>query len=260
MEELFVIKIGSILDQEDQLEVFLSKLPELKSKFLLVHGGGKRATKLASQMGLETTMLEGRRVTDDAMLEVVTMTYAGAINKSLVAKLQSKGINALGMSGADGNIVSASKRPIKEGKDYGWAGDVQAVNAQSLKTLIEVGFVPTLCAITHNNQGQLLNTNADTIASEVAVALAAQYRVNLVYLFDQPGVMLDLEDPNSLIKRLDKIAYAQRKEEGSIFEGMIPKLDNAFATISKGVNNVRLGAAANFGDIANGSGQFTLIE
>ena len=184
MDEIFVIKIGSILNQEDQLDAFLSKLPDLKHPYILVHGGGKRATSLAAQMGLETTMLEGRRVTDDAMLEVVTMTYAGTINKSLVAKLQSRGINALGLSGADGNIIRASKRPVKEGKDYGWAGDVEAVNGPSLRTLLEDGFVPTLCAITHNNQGQLLNTNADTIASEVAIALAESHQVNLVYLFD----------------------------------------------------------------------------
>lgn len=244
---LHIIKIGgNVIDDEEQLAVFLEKFAALQGKKILVHGGGKIATRLASDLGVEVKMLEGRRITDEKMLDVVTMVYAGLTNKKIVALLQKYDCDALGLSGADGNVIKAVKRPVKN-IDYGFVGDVlfDSVNTLNLKKFLEAGFTPVFSAITHNGAGQLLNTNADTIASALAVSLSKIYETRLIYCFEKNGVLRDVSDENSVIKNINPIEYARLKTGGMIFEGMVPKLDNAFEAIAKGVKNVYIGNALN---------------
>jgi acetylglutamate kinase len=238
MQTLNILKIGGKLIDDlaalaPVLEAFLQK-PGYK---ILVHGGGKKASELSTRLDIPVKMVEGRRVTDADSLEVAVMVYAGLFNKQIVALLQSLGANALGLSGADGNVILAHKRPVKE-IDYGWVGDVAEVDAAAIGRLLRSDFSPVFCAITHDGKGQLLNTNADTIASRLATGLATDWQVKLYLCLDKNGVLRDAEDNDSLIPHINEALYAQLKSEGAVHSGMIPKLDNAFAALSKGVAEV----------------------
>ncbi len=246
---LYVIKIGgNIIDDENKLKSFLSSFAGVEGKKILVHGGGKLATKLAAQLGVEQQMIDGRRITDAETLKIVTMVYAGYINKNIVAQLQSLGCNAIGLSGADGNVIQSHKR-VHASIDYGYVGDVDAVNTSLLKSLLDQDVNVVMAPITHNKEGLLLNTNADTIAQEIAQSMSALYNVRLIYSFEKSGVLLDVNDESSVIPVLTHDYYQELKtplqETGvtRIFAGMIPKLDNAFTAINKGVKKVIIGKA-----------------
>lgn len=257
-EKIYIIKIGgNIIDNEMALHDFLQKFADLKDSKILIHGGGKLATKLAGSLNIPQQMVEGRRITDAETLKVVTMVYAGLINKTIVASLQAMDCNAIGLCGADGNLIRSSIRK-KDGLDFGFVGDVELVNAALIKTLTELGFTPVVSPVTHNGEGQLLNTNADTIAQEVATSLSEIYDVTLVYSFEKKGVLLDVEDESSVIPHLDPSSYSSLRSEGKIFAGMIPKLDNAFTAINAGVNKVIIGKAEELKDLITGSTGTTL--
>jgi acetylglutamate kinase len=241
MKKVTVIKIGgNIIDNPSELEQFLTDFSKVEGYKVLVHGGGKSATKMAESIGLVPQMIDGRRITDAAMLDVVVMIYAGQINKNIVAQLQSKNNNAIGFSGADGNLIQSTKRNHPT-IDYGFVGDVKQVNTNLLATLLENEIVPVFCAITHDKKGQLLNTNADTIASELAIALSEVFEVTLTYCFEKQGVLSDSEDDSSIITEINEPLYAQLKAEKVIHSGMIPKLDNCFNSLSKGVQTIKIG-------------------
>ncbi len=245
MKRLNVIKIGgNVIDSSEKLHQFLLDFTALPGDKILIHGGGKIATELSTSLGIEAKMVEGRRITDIETLRVVTMVYAGLINKNMVAQLQAKGCNAIGLTGADGNIIKAVKRPVRE-IDYGYVGDLGAhsVASATLDSLLTAGLVPVLCAITHDGDSQLLNTNADTIASAVAVAMSGLYETSLVYCFEKRGVMRDLEDDGSLVPLIRMEEFEGLKAEGVVSGGMIPKLHNAFEAIRNGVNDVYIGKA-----------------
>ena len=240
-DSLSIIKIGgNIIDNPTELSKFLIDFSKISGNKILVHGGGKSATKMAQSIGLVPEMIEGRRITNAAMLEVVVMIYAGLINKDIVAQLQATNTNAIGFSGADGNLILSSKRNHPT-IDYGFVGDVQKVNTTLLGTLINSGIVPVFCAITHNGKGQLLNTNADTIASELAIALSEIFDVTLNYCFEKSGVLYDAEDDNSVITAINQELYTTLKADGAIHSGMIPKLDNCFNSLQKGVQKIKIG-------------------
>lgn len=242
-EPLYIIKIsGNIIDDEQRLDAFLQQFSSLAGKKILVHGGGKLATKMADQLHIPQQMIEGRRVTDADTLRIVTMVYAGYINKNIVANLYAKGTQATGVTGADGNCILAHKRQHAT-IDYGYVGDVDAVNADFFHQLLEQNMAVVVAPITHDGKGQLLNTNADTIAQEIAKALSSLYQTILIYSFEKKGVLLDVNDDTSLIHSLNKENYRLLKAEGKIFAGMIPKLDNAFAAIDAGVGKVIIGEA-----------------
>lgn len=241
MDTLFILKIGGkVIEDEHLLTLALRSFVAQPGLKILIHGGGKRASELSRQLGIPVQMVQGRRITDAATLEVAVMVYAGLANKSMVARLQALGCNALGLSGADANTVRAHQRPVGE-VDYGFAGDVDRVAADTLQTLLNGGLIPVFCAITHNGQGQLLNTNADTMAMELATALAAHYAVHLHFCFEKPGVLLNPDDDASVISVLQPADYQYYKKYGAISDGMIPKLDNAFAALQRGVRTVRIG-------------------
>ena len=236
-----LIKIGgNIIDNPTELKQFLSDFSKIEGYKILVHGGGKSATKMAESIGLVPQMIDGRRITDAAMLDVVVMIYAGQINKNIVAQLQANNTNAMGFSGADGNLIQSDKRNHPT-IDYGFVGDVKKVNTQLLETLLSNGIVPVFCAITHDAKGQLLNTNADTIASELAIALSEVFDVTLNYCFEKPGVLYDAEDDSSVIENINQELYSKLKAEKAIHSGMIPKLDNCFNSLSKGVQKIKIG-------------------
>jgi len=244
---LKIIKIGGgIIDNPEELDLFLQTFAAIDGPKVLIHGGGKGASKLLNQLGIEPKMIDGRRITDQPTLDVVTGLYAGNLNKTIVAKLQQYGVNAVGLSGADGNVIKGSKRPVKT-IDYGFVGDISldGINVDFLQLLIDNGYTPVLCAITHDGNAQLLNTNADTIASTVAEALAVKNDVQLNFCFDKIGVLRDVNDDTTLIPTIDFALYQELKQEGVIFEGMIPKLDNAFRVIANGVKEVTLVHANN---------------
>ena len=252
MEQLYIIKIsGNIIDDENRLDHFLQQFSALQGKKILVHGGGKLATKMASQMGIEQQMIDGRRVTDAETLKIVTMVYAGYINKNIVAKLQQHGTNAIGLSGADGNLIAAHKRQHPT-IDYGYVGDIDQVNTAIADQLLKQDAAIVVSPITHDGKGQLLNTNADTIAQEVAKAMSSLYEVSLIYSFEKAGVLLDANDDATVISKIDSSSYEQLKAEGKIFAGMIPKLDNAFAALNSGVKKVVIGKAEQLKDLING--------
>lgn len=255
MSQLTVVKIGgNIVDNPEALAAFLKDYAQLPGAKVLIHGGGKIATKISAGLGIETQMVEGRRVTDIETVKIVTMVYAGLVNKTIVAKLQALGCNALGFSGADGDLIRAHKRHVKKGAvDYGFVGDVDNVNVDLLSAVIEKSNFPIIAPITHNGEGQLLNTNADTVSSEVAVALSKLYDVRLVYCFELPGVMADIQDESSLFTDIDIAKYTELKKQGVIIEGMIPKMDNCFNAITKGVNSVFICQANNLLNLMNGS-------
>lgn len=238
--QLTILKIGGkVVENQAVLDQVLNNFVRLPGAKILVHGGGAKASQLGKTLGIPAQMVEGRRITDAATLEIVTMVYAGLYNKKVVAQLQAKKCNALGLSGADGNLIQAHKR-IVQTIDYGFAGDIDQVDALGIDRLLKANFTPVFCAITHDRQGQLLNTNADTIAAQLSQAMADLYEVKLVLCLDFDGVLADPQDPKSLISNLNALQYEQHQKSGVISGGMIPKLDNAFAAIKNGVATVKI--------------------
>lgn len=237
-ESLVIVKVGGkIVEEPDTLERLLKDFKAIPGKKILVHGGGRSATAMASRLGIESRMVDGRRITDKDMLDVVTMVYGGLVNKNIVARLQANGVNAIGLTGADCNIMRSDKRPVKD-VDYGFVGDVREVNARFLAGLLESDVVPVLAPLTHDGKGQILNTNADTIAGETAKALAGIFKVTLIYCFEKPGVLLDENDDSSVIPYLSYYDFPRLVEDGTISGGMIPKIQNAFAALQAGVTSV----------------------
>lgn len=238
---LSIVKIGgNVIDDPQSLELFLSDFAKIKGAKVLVHGGGKMATRIAEGMGIKPLFSEGRRITDKPMLEIAVMAYAGWINKNIVAILQSQHNNAMGFSGADGNLIRADKRnstPI----DFGFVGDVTAVNAELLQALLLQQIVPVFSAITHDGNGQLLNTNADTVAAELAIAAIPFFEVSLIYCFEKKGVLLDSENEDSIIEKLTFEYYTELRQKGSIHSGMLPKLENCFRAANAGVKQLIIG-------------------
>jgi acetylglutamate kinase len=246
MEKLSIVKIGgNIIEDEASLTAFLKLFSNLEGKKILVHGGGKRATAMATKLGIASKMINGRRITDAETLEVITMVYGGLVNKNIVAKLQALQVDAIGLTGADVNSIKSKKRPIRE-IDYGFVGDVKEVASNSIDTLIQADFTPVFCAITHDGKGQLLNTNADTIASQIAVGMSKMYKTSVYYCFELNGVLKDFNDKKSVIKRINFESYQQLLKEGIITDGMIPKLENCFDALNKGVHKVHIGNTAMF--------------
>ncbi len=238
MEKLTLIKVGGkIVEEPDTLQQLLRDFSSIEGHKVLVHGGGRSATKIASQLGIESQMVNGRRITDAEMLKVVTMVYGGLVNKNIVAGLQALQVNSLGLTGADMNIMRSDKRPVKD-VDYGFVGDVKEVNADVLASLIQQGIVPVLAPLTHDKQGHMLNTNADTIAGEAAKALAKYFDVTLMFCFEKKGVLLNENDDESVIPEIDRASFQKYVAEGVIQGGMIPKLENAFQAIDAGVKEV----------------------
>lgn len=241
MEKLQVVKIGgNVINSKEALQDFLKDFSRVPGHKILVHGGGKKASELSRRLGITPKMTGGRRITDGETLEVVTMVYAGLLNKRIVADLQKNQCNALGLSGADADSIRAHKRVVAD-TDYGYAGDVDGVASETIKYLVERGVTPVFCAITHDGNGQLLNTNADTIAREIASGMAPHFEVELTYCFEKPGVLRDLEDDDSVIERIDLSLYEELHRQGVISEGMLPKMKNCFEALEAGVNKVVLG-------------------
>lgn len=235
---LHILKVGGkVIDDLALLRPILESFLQKEGKKIIVHGGGKKASELSEKLGIAVQMVNGRRITDAASLEVATMVYAGLFNKQIVALLQSLGGNALGLSGADGNVILAHRRPVKE-IDYGFVGDLDAINAPAIQRLLSAEFTPVFCAITHDGQGQLLNTNADTIASSLATAMSALYEVKLYLCLDKNGVLANPADDNSVIPGMNPTDYERFKAEGVVYAGMLPKLDNAFDALRQGVKQV----------------------
>lgn len=241
MNKVYVIKIGgNLIDDPKELAAFMKAFAAIKEPKILVHGGGKTATAMAKKMGLPVQMHQGRRITDKANLDIITMVFGGLINKKLVAQLQALHCDAIGMSGADGNIIVASKRPPNP-IDFGFVGDIRTVSGKGLVQLLNTNKVPVLCSITHNGKGQLLNTNADTIAAQVAIALVGNFEVYLRYCFEKAGVLEDLSDESSVIHRIDSEQYQILKANKKIMGGMLPKLSNCFEALQNGVKEVHVG-------------------
>lgn len=239
MEKVTIVKVGgAIVEDNEQLAQLLTDFAAIPGKKVLVHGGGRRATKVAAALGIESKMENGRRITDAQMLEVVTMVYGGLVNKNLVAKLQAKGVNALGLTGADMDVIHSHKRPVKDGVDFGYVGDVERANGKMLQTLIQEGITPVLAPLTHDGNGNILNTNADTIASETAKALAPYYDVTLIYSFEKKGVLSNPDDDNSVIPVITRSDFEKYQADGTIGGGMIPKIENALAAVDAGVKEV----------------------
>ena len=260
MDKLFVIKVGgNIIDDEVKLSLFLQSFTKVAGNKILVHGGGTLATKMAQAMGVQQQMIDGRRITDAETLKIVTMVYAGYINKNIVAQLQYFHCNAIGLSGADGNIIEAHKReavPV----DYGFVGNVDFVNIDLLQLLLQNKNALVIAPITHNGKGQLLNTNADTIAQEIAKAMSKLYEVHLIYSFEKSGVLLDVNDETSVINRLNPTSYNQLKAEAKIFAGMIPKIDNTFVALKGGVHKVIIGKAEELQQLITGTKGTTIVN
>ena len=239
-----VIKIGGgILENEASREMFLRQFAAVEGPKVLVHGGGRLATTMAERLGVKTQMIDGRRVTDKETLDIVTMVYGGLVNKQVVTLLHTMGVNAIGLTGADGGWMRSVKRPIKNGIDYGYVGDVKEVNGEHLRMLLDNGLTPVIAPITYSEEGLLLNTNADTVASETAVSLAPE--VQLTFCFEKAGVLRDADDESTLIPRITRESYKQLLADGIVSGGMIPKIDNAFAAIEHGVQSVRITHASN---------------
>ncbi|MBQ6379644.1 MAG: acetylglutamate kinase [Prevotella sp.] len=238
-EKLTIIKVGgAIVEDEAQLSQLLKDFCAIEGRKVLVHGGGRRATQVASQLGIESKMVGGRRITDADMLQVVTMVYGGLVNKNLVARLQSNGINALGLTGADIDIIRSHRRPVKDGIDFGFVGDVDRADGRMLSRLIEEGITPVMAPLTHDGEGHILNTNADTIASETAKALAPYYDVTLIFSFEKKGVLRHPDDDDSVIPTITRADFLKYKADGTISGGMLPKIENALSAIDDGVSRV----------------------
>lgn len=240
-EKLSIIKIGgNIIEDVDSLNSFLKLFSNLGGKKILAHGGGKRATQIGLKLGIEPKMVNGRRITDAETLEVITMVYGGLVNKNMVAQLQALNTNAIGLTGADINSIKSDKRPVKD-VDFGFVGNVKNVESHSIDKLIQAGFTPVFCAITHDGKGQLLNTNADTIASQVAIGMSAIYETSIYYCFELNGVLKDINDKNSVVKHIDSNIYKDLLDKGIIADGMLPKLENCFDALRNGVNVINMG-------------------
>jgi len=238
-QKLTVVKVGgAVVEDEAQLAQLLDGFKAIEGAKILVHGGGRRATKVAAALGIETRMVDGRRITDAAMLDVVTMVYGGLVNKHVVAMLQARGVDAIGMTGADGNILRSEKRPPKNGIDYGFVGDVKAADGARIAQLITAGLTPVVAPLTHDGQGNMLNTNADTMASETAKAVAGLYDVTLIFAFEKPGVMKNPDDDSSVIPVITRSDFERYKADGTISGGMLPKIENALAAVEAGVGRV----------------------
>ncbi len=262
MPELYIIKIGgNVIDNNDALQSFLADFAKVDGLKILVHGGGKIATRLGEQLGLHANYINGRRITDDATIDLVTMVYGGLVNKKMVAQLQAINCNAIGLTGADANIIPATKRPVTE-IDFGWVGDVEnkTLNAKNLAVFLNNGFVPVFAPLTHDGLGHILNTNADTIASALAVALSADYKVRLIYCFEKKGVLENVDDEYSVISLIDKNKYQSLLAENKLFEGILPKLHNAFAAIDAGVHEVLIGDAKDILQNTSAETSGTLIK
>jgi len=238
-QKLTIVKVGgAVVEDETQLTQLLKDFSAISGRKILIHGGGRRATQVAASLGIESKMIGGRRITDADMLSVVTMVYGGLVNKNLVARLQANGVNALGLTGADIDVIRSHKRPLKDGIDFGFVGDVDKADGQMLSRLIEAGITPVMAPLTHDGQGNILNTNADTIASETAKALAPFYDVTLIYSFEKKGVLSNPDDDNSVIPTITRADFERYKADGTISGGMLPKIENALSAIDKGVNRV----------------------
>ena len=260
MEKISIIKIGgNIIDNEVNLTSFLNAYAAVEGKKILIHGGGKLATKMAADLNIPQQMVDGRRITDAATLKIVTMVYAGYINKNIVAALQSKNIQALGICGADANIIKAHKR-VHASTDYGFVGDIDAVDSAKIVQLLIAGLSLVVAPITHDGEGQLLNTNADTMAQAIATALSSVYEVSLVYSFEKKGVLSDIHNNDSVIPVIDPQNYASLKASGQINEGMIPKLDNAFEALQNGVSRVIIGDALDIEKLIAGTAGTTILK
>lgn len=255
-QKLSIVKIGgNVIENKAELSKFLKLFAALDGLKILVHGGGKKASEILTKMGIEPKMVGGRRITDAESLEVITMVYGGLANKNIVAQLQANNCNAIGLSGADANMITAHKRLVRE-IDYGFAGDVDGVNTRILSKLLKLDLTPVFCALTHNGNGQLLNTNADTIAGEVAIHMSKFYTTTLYYCFEKKGVLRDISDENSVITQIDNKSYTKYLDEGIIADGMIPKIDNCFYAVERGVEEVRIG---NITMLEKNMGTFTTI-
>lgn len=256
MEKLLVVKIGgNVIDSQASLQSFLKDFAAIDSKKILIHGGGKIATKIGDQLGIQSNYINGRRITDDATIDLVTMVYGGLVNKKIVAQLQTFQCNAIGLTGADANLIPAIKRPVID-MDFGWAGDIESkhIKTETLELFLEKGLVPVFASLTHDEQGQMLNTNADTIASSLAVALSVIYNVRLIYCFEKKGILENINDEASVIKLINKTTYQKLLSGQKLFAGILPKIDNAFAAIDAGVDEVLIGDAK---DILQNIGQKT---
>ncbi len=252
-DKLTIIKVGGkIVEEPESLDNLLRDFVAIDGFKLLVHGGGRSATRLASEMGVETRMVDGRRITDDAMLRIVTMVYGGLVNKTVVARLQSMGLDAIGLTGADLNIIRSHKRPVKD-IDYGWVGDVDEVNSKMLEGLLKIGAVPVIAPLTHDKEGHLLNTNADTMAGETARGMATLMDVTLVYCFEKPGVLRNEADDNSVIPSIDRATFSELVNTGVVNGGMIPKIENALQAVEAGVKEVIITRADSLGNLAAGT-------
>ncbi|MGS2760827.1 acetylglutamate kinase [Sinomicrobium sp. M5D2P9] len=239
--KLSVVKIGgNIIENESALQDFLKGFATMEGHKILVHGGGRTATRIAEQLGVPAQMVGGRRITTRETLDVIVMVYGGLTNKNIVSRLQSFDCNAIGLSGADGNTIVSDKRPVKD-IDYGYAGDIKQVNANAVKALLESDMAPVFCAITHDKKGQLLNTNADTIASEVAIAMSEHFETSLYYCFEKKGVLRSVEDDNSVIEHINTEIYEQLLAENVIADGMLPKMLNCFNALQRHVHKVHIG-------------------
>ena len=238
-QTLTIVKVGgAVVEDEAQLAQLLKDFSAIPGCKVLIHGGGRRATQVAASLGIESKMVGGRRITDAEMLSVVTMVYGGLVNKNLVARLQANGVNALGLTGADIDVIRSHKRPLKDGIDFGFVGDVDRADGQMLSRLIEAGITPVMAPLTHDCQGHILNTNADTIASETAKALAPFYDVTLIYSFEKKGVLSNPDDDNSVIATINRADFERYKADGTISGGMLPKIENALSAIDAGVSRV----------------------
>ena len=238
-EKITVVKVGgAVVEDEAQLTLLLKHFSAISGRKVLIHGGGRRATQVAASLGIESKMVNGRRITDKDMLSVVTMVYGGLVNKNLVARLQANGVNALGLTGADVDVIRSHKRPIKDGVDFGFVGDVDKADGEMLSKLIEAGITPVMAPLTHDGEGNILNTNADTIASETAKALAPYYDVTLIFSFEKKGVLSNPDDDDSVIPNITRADFERYKADGTISGGMLPKIENALSAIEKGVKRV----------------------
>ena len=238
-QTLTIVKVGgAVVEDEVQLAQLLKDFSAIPGRKVLIHGGGRRATQVAASLGIESKMVGGRRITDAEMLNVVTMVYGGLVNKNLVARLQANGVNALGLTGADIDVIRSHKRPLKDGIDFGFVGDVDRADGQMLSRLIEAGITPVMAPLTHDGQGNILNTNADTIASETAKALASIYDVTLIYSFEKKGVLSNPDDDDSVIPTINRADFERYKADGTISGGMLPKIENALSAIDAGVSQV----------------------
>ncbi|MCK8523421.1 acetylglutamate kinase [Aquimarina sp. D1M17] len=242
-QKLLVAKIGgNIIEDQNALATFLRDFSKIQGPKILIHGGGKSATRLASKLGVKTEMIDGRRITSAENLDIVVMTYGGLINKAIVSGLQKNNCNALGLTGADANVIVAEKRPVQF-IDYGFVGDVINVNHTTIKGLLDIGIIPVFCAVTHDGNGQLFNTNADTIASEIASAMSEDFEVSLFYCFELKGVLENINDKDSVIENIDLEKYTKLRDDEVIADGMLPKLQNCFDALHKNVSSVHIANA-----------------